>query len=116
MQDGKVSGFVDFDLSQRSIRIFDPCYAATALLVEAFERRNEEWITKWPQTFHSIINGYDAVIPLTAEEKQALPHVVLSIQLICVGWFGKQEKYKDLADLNTTALEWLLEHFDTLIF
>ncbi len=116
MQTCKVSGFVDFDLSQRSIRIFDPCYAATALLVEAFERRSEEWIARWPRVFQSIINGYDTVAHLTAEEKQALPYVVLSIQLICVGWFSAQEKYKDLAELNAAALRWLLEHFYTLIF
>ena len=29
-------GIIDFDLSERNLRIFDPCYAATAILSESF--------------------------------------------------------------------------------
>lgn len=29
-------GFIDFELSEKNVRIFDPCYAATAILSETF--------------------------------------------------------------------------------
>jgi len=31
---GEVSGFIDFDLCERSVRLWDPCYCATGLLSE----------------------------------------------------------------------------------
>lgn len=35
-------GFIDFDLSERNIRIFDPCYASTAILSESFDENDQE--------------------------------------------------------------------------
>lgn len=35
-------GILDFDLSERNIRIFDPCYAATAILSESYETDNTD--------------------------------------------------------------------------
>jgi len=31
---GEVTGFIDFDLSHRNIRLLDPCYCATGILSE----------------------------------------------------------------------------------
>lgn len=112
MREGKCAGFVDFDLSQRSIRLFDPCYAATALLVEAFSRDPEGMLPKWKDVFRGIILGYDSVAHLTEAEKSALPYVVFSIQLICVGFFSTQEKYRELTKTNAAMLRWLMEHRD----
>lgn len=35
-------GFVDFELAERNARIYDPCYAATAVLSESFPDRKED--------------------------------------------------------------------------
>ena len=35
--EGDFSGYIDFDLSQRNIRIFDICYFLTGLLAEETE-------------------------------------------------------------------------------
>lgn len=35
-------GFIDFDLSECSVRIYDPCYAASAILSESFELDNPD--------------------------------------------------------------------------
>lgn len=114
MKDGKLSGFVDFDLSQRSIRIFDPCYAATAILSETFEENNNGKMTKWFEIYKNIIYGYDGIVNLTSEEKQAIPYVLLSIQIICVGYFNEKEKYKELAKVNIVMLKWLIENRNLL--
>lgn len=116
MKDGRCVGFVDFDLSQRSIRLFDPCYASTALLINAFEDDPETMLPKWKAIFRGIIRGYDSVVSLTEEEKRALPYMVYSIQLICVGFFSTQEKFRDLTKVNITMLCWLMENRDVLEF
>lgn len=116
MKDGLCAGFVDFDLTQRSIRLFDPCYAATALLCSAFGEGNADWKEKWGGVLQNILRGYDSVVHLTEEEKQAVPYVIYSIQLICVGYFSGEEKFSQLAKDNAAMLRWLMEHEDVLKF
>ena len=107
-------GFIDFELSEKNIRIFDPCYAATAILSESFEEGNEEKLAKWIQIYKNIVYGYDDVVKLTVEEKQALPYVVLSNQLLALAWFAGQEKFSEVYETNKKMTEWLIKVFDEL--
>lgn len=116
MNHGSIAGFIDFDLSQRSIRLFDPCYAATAVLFDLFSKQYSERYSQWMTVFQGIIIGYDDVVHLTADEKKALPYVVLSIQLICVGYFSAHEKYGELAKTNKKMLGWLISNVEKLDF
>ena len=110
LKEGKCVGVIDFDLAQRSIRLFDPCYAATGILSESFEKQGERWF----DIFRGLLHGYDRIVQLTEEEKQAVPYVVMSIQLICVGFFSTQEKFERLAETNTAMLKWLLKNREKL--
>ena len=75
----EMAGVTDFELSEYSIRLFDVCYAATGILSENFAD-TDDMMGKWLKLYQNIVRGYDEVIGLTAEEKQALPYVVFSIQ------------------------------------
>ena len=116
MEDGKLTGFLDFDLSQRSIRVFDPCYAATAVLSEIIDESKGDGLSRWMELYQGIIHGYDAVAVLTESEKQVLPYVVLSIQLICVGYFSGSEKLESFAEKNIRRTRWLRERMQGLGF
>ncbi len=107
-------GFIDFELSEKNVRIFDPCYAATAILSESFEEGNEEKLAKWVQIYKNIITGYDDVVKLTKEEKQAIPYVVLSNQLLALAWFAGQEKFRELYETNKKMTEWMVSVFEEL--
>jgi len=52
---GELSGYIDFDLSQKNIRIFDLCYFMLGLLSEKekFELTEESWFEFLKNTFHS---------------------------------------------------------------
>lgn len=107
-------GFIDFELSEKNVRIFDPCYAATAVLSESFEEGNETKLSKWIKIYKNIIYGYDDVVKLTKEEKEAIPYVVLSNQLMALAWFAQAEKYKELYETNKKMTEWIIKFFDEL--
>ena len=107
-------GVTDFDLSEYSIRLFDVCYAATGILSENFAD-TEENMQKWLELYQSIVKGYDEVIGLTKEEKQALPYVVFSIQLICVAYFADKEEFTELAKINEKMLVRLMEYREKLM-
>lgn len=115
MRDDKLVSFIDFELSERNIRVFDPCYAATSILSETFSEKTSEELEVWFIIFKEIIEGYDSVCNLTKEEKQAIPYVIYSIQIVCIAYFSKYNKYKNLADINIEMLSWLYENEDKLI-
>ncbi len=107
-------GFIDFELSEKNVRIFDPCYAATAILSETFEAGNEKKLQKWLTIFQNILCGYDGIVKLSEEEKKAIPYVVLSNQLLALAWFEGQEKFKAIYETNKQMTEWLVSVFNEL--
>ena len=44
----------DYELAERNIRIYDPCYAATAILSESFEASNDQKLQKWCKIYKNI--------------------------------------------------------------
>lgn len=90
--DGELSGYIDFDLSQRNIRIFDVCYFLTGLLSEetddAFTQR------EWLASVKSVIAGYESVNPLSEKEKQAVPCVMVCIEMLCAAYFIRVKDVK----------------------
>lgn len=103
-------GFIDFELSERNARIFDPCYAATAILSETFSNDNRKWLER----YRNIIRGYDSVGKLSETERQAIPYVILANQLVCVPWFSEQDNYTEIYDANKRMTLWLLEEWGEL--
>ncbi|MEW8995560.1 helix-turn-helix domain-containing protein [Clostridium sp.] len=98
MKDENTVGFIDFELSEKNIRIYDPCYAATAIFSEIFSESKN--IEKWFDIYENIILGYDSVCNLTEEEKEALPYVVLSNQIVCYAYFSQLDKFEELKHIN----------------
>ena len=109
-------GVLDFDLSERNIRIFDPCYAATAILSESFEADNTDKLNQWIMIYKNILYGYDEVVKLSDNEWKAIPYVVITNQLISTAWFSEQEKYRELYETNKKMTEWMLQNFDDMLF
>ena len=103
-------GFIDFELAERNARIYDPCYAATAVLSETFGQGNDKWLG----IYRDIICGYDSVAHLTDEERRAIPYIILANQFVCVAWFAGQDKYAELFETNKHMTLWLIERFEEL--
>ncbi len=103
-------GFIDFDLAERNARIYDPCYAATAVLSETFGSENDLWL----EIYRNIICGYDSVAHLTDAERKAIPYMILANQFVCVTWFVGQDKYAELFETNKKMTLWLIDRFESL--
>ena len=97
-------GFIDFELSERNVRIYDPCYAATAVLSENFGAKNDSWLG----IYRDILWGYDSVAHLTDDERKAIPYIILANQFVCVAWFAEQDKYADICETNKHMTAWLI--------
>jgi len=109
VSEGRVTGFVDFDLSRIAPRIFDLAYAATGVLSVVFSRVGDELRQGFFPLARAIWQGYHACCPLTLEEQQALPDMVIALQLICVAAFAGSETHAGLAQVNQQMLCMILE-------
>ena len=114
---GEVTGFIDFDLSHRNIRLFDPCYCATGLLSE---RRGLDGSAGgvyelWPEILEGILSGYDSVNPLTPEEKQAVYYVICSIQMVFSAYCEQQPELKELAQTSREMLKYIVENKELIM-
>lgn len=113
IDNGEFSGFLDFDLNEINIRIFDICYFATSILSECFTDADIDK-SIWFEILRKTVLGYASVSPLTIDEKQAIPYVIYSIQIICIEYFGKFNKYEDLERINTDMLKWIVDNIQYL--
>ena len=94
--EGNLSGYIDFDLSQRNIRIFDICYFLAGLLAE----ETEEAFTKkeWIENVKSVIAGYESITHLSEEEKDSIPCVMECIEILFIAYFIGIEDTKHAKD------------------
>ncbi|MBE5801660.1 MAG: helix-turn-helix domain-containing protein [Clostridiales bacterium] len=114
ISDGEQWGFIDFELSEENVRIFDPCYAATAILSETFFSDDSARLEQWLAIYHRIMQGYDQAAVLTPEERRAVPYVLFANQLCCVAWFAQQDRYPEAFEVNKRMTRWIARYFDQL--
>ena len=107
-------GFIDFELSERNARIFDPCYAATAILSETFEEGNEVLLSKWIAVMKEIMYGYDSVVKMTEKEKEAIPYMILANQFVSTAFFAGKDKYEKIYETNKKMTEWIAGNLDKM--
>lgn len=86
--ENEFSGYIDFDLSQKNIRLFDLCYFLMGILGGHEKNERDERI--WLHIVTSLIQGYEAIIQLTALEKESMCCVMKSIELLFVAYFLNQ--------------------------
>ena len=86
---GTFSGYIDFDLSQKNIRIFDLCYFVLSVLSEKekFEITEEKWFN----FVQNVFSGYNKILALTSEEKKSVVFVMECIELLFIAYFEGQE-------------------------
>ncbi len=90
------SGYVDFDLSQKNIRIFDLCYFMLGLLLEDEENKVDE--KQWFQYLKNLVKGYASVIPISTIERESIPLVMECIELLFVAYFIGEKDERAMRD------------------
>ena len=104
---GEFSGYIDFDLSQRNIRIFDLGYFLAGLLARESGTKLEE--DEWLRIVSDVISGYESVSELKREEKAALVSVMESIEILFAAYFLRTEDRicaEDAADIFHKLRDW----------
>ncbi len=97
---GVLSGYIDFDLSQSNIRMFDICYFLLGLLL----KENDQCLDKdvWFEIIPQVVKGYQSTVELRPTERRAVACVMKNIELLFVAYFlgnGDEKLAKDAANI-----------------
>jgi Ser/Thr protein kinase RdoA (MazF antagonist) len=104
-EDAAFMGFIDFDIPERNIRLFDPCYCAMGVL--PIEFANAGFSKNWLSFLGSIISGYGQINPLTVEEIRSIWYVLICIEAMFVALFIKSNPA--ISSQNAAICMWLAE-------
>jgi len=106
LADSQVCGYLDFDLACVGPRLFDPLYCATSMLVSGF--RHEGNRTRWLPLLTSLLAGYDSIIPLQADEREAVFPILIAIQLLFLAFSCRIGSF-GAAQCNADVIAWLTQ-------
>lgn len=109
--DSVFSGYIDFDLSQRNIRIFDICYFLLGLLSEEENLHITEEM--WFDFARDVFAGYESILRLSPAEKKAVPYVMECIELLFVSYFEEVKNFR-CARNAYKIYEFIVRHEDRL--
>ncbi|PGC32510.1 aminoglycoside phosphotransferase [Bacillus pseudomycoides] len=102
-------GFIDFELAEINLRVFDLCYCFTSILSELFP--DEKLRSNWLHIVRNIFEEYHKHNSLTEEEIQAIWYVMLGIQVIFITYFVQST---ELLKLNEEMFFWILTNKETI--
>ena len=88
----QISGWLDFDLSHKNVRIFDIAYFLAGLLVNNIQ--DPDKIKIWNIIYHNLLQGYIEVNQLTDNEINAIPIIMIVIEFLFVWYWGEQNNTK----------------------
>jgi Ser/Thr protein kinase RdoA (MazF antagonist) len=110
-EDDSFIGYLDFDISQRNVRIFDICYLGAGLLVENY--LEAERLCQWQEIFGGILEGYEEMSELSSDERQAIPMMFIIIELIFAAYFSKIGQV-EVSKSCINMINWLYDNLDRI--
>jgi Ser/Thr protein kinase RdoA (MazF antagonist) len=110
--EGRLTGYLDFEMVVRGLALFDVCYCASAILVDGFE--DAERAQKWPALFRSLVSGYETFRPLSPPGRLAVYGVLVAIELIFIA-FWLDHRDRDNARSIGHMLYWLSVNREALV-
>jgi len=102
----KISGWLDFDLSRRDIRIFDMAYLLAGLLVGNIGDSTK--LKTWKTIYRNLLDGYSEINRLTEDEISVLPDLMIAIELLFVTYWNDMGDEAEHKKANELA-EWLFK-------
>lgn len=108
--DGVITGYIDFDLSQINVKIFDIAYFTVGWIVDSFT--DNEFMDKWEHSIRMILLGYQDVQELSEIEINSLSIMMCFIEVLFVAYFAGI-KDKENARKAEECLKWLWGRYES---
>lgn len=104
--------YIDFDLSQRNVRIFDIVYLGCSQLVENYKDKTR--LKQWREIFKGILQGYNELLPLSDDEINAMPFLFVFDEMLFTAFYLKTSQ-SEIAKSCLKMTNWLYENIASII-
>ena len=111
-ENGILSGYLDFDMSQKNVRIWDVVYLACSQLVENY--RDEARLKMWREIFVGILHGYSKLLPLNEDEIKAMPAMFIFDEVLFTAFYSKIGEI-ETAKCCMEMTSWLHENIYSIV-
>lgn len=105
--------YLDFDMSNRNVRIFDIVYLGCSELVENY--KDETRLKQWREIFQGILQGYNELLPLYEDEIKAMPMLFVFNEMLLTAFYLKIGEL-EIAKSCLEMANWLYENIAILIY
>jgi Ser/Thr protein kinase RdoA (MazF antagonist) len=107
---GKISGWLDFELNRKDARIFDIAYLLSGLLAGHME--DSAKLDIWKTLYRNLLEGYSEINILTEDEISVLPDLMIAIELLFVTYWNGEGNDTGRIEAKELA-EWLFRNAPT---
>ncbi|MDD4495515.1 MAG: hypothetical protein PHV32_14460 [Eubacteriales bacterium] len=104
--------YIDFDMSQRNVRIFDIVYLGCSQLVENY--KDETRLKQWREIFIGILQGYNELLPLSDDEINAMPFLFVFDEMLFTAFYLKTSQ-PEIAKSCLKMTNWLYKNIASII-
>ena len=111
-ENGVLTGYLDFDMSQKNVRIWDVVYLACSQLVENY--RDEVRLKIWCEIFVGILHGYSELLPLNKDEIKAIPATFIFDEVLFAAFYSKIGEI-ETAKCCMEMTNWLHENIYSIV-
>ena len=106
-ENNELTGYIDFDMCQRNIRIFDIAYLGCSQLVDHY--KDAARLQQWCEIFSGMLQGYDEISPLSEAEIEAIPTLFVFIEVLFTAFFLQNDAPETAKNCANLA-NWLYEN------
>lgn len=100
----EITGYIDFDITQINVRIFDIAYLLAGWIVNKVD--DDAYMSKWRQTVKHVIEGYQEVQQLYEIELSSIVIMMCCIEILFVAYYSGMKDTEN-ASLAEECLKWL---------
>jgi len=105
--EGETSGWLDFDLVCKDIRIFDIAHLLDSLILE--RHNNHLTIGAWHKMWTDLLTGYNEISSLTCEEIEILPVLMVAIEVWYAAYW-QNNNYSEGSKKASLLAKWLYDN------
>lgn len=107
-ENGKLTGFLDFDSGEINARLYDMVYFGQSILVNGY--KDDDFVAWWHDFFGSLLKGYNSEDMLHENELKAIHKLCLAMQLVSISYYLWIKEKKHLIPNRVEMAKWAFCH------
>lgn len=113
-ENGRLTGFLDFDSGEINARLYDIVYFGQSILINNY--MDDKYVEWWHEFFGSLLKGYNTENKLLECELKAIQKLCVAMQLVFISYYLWVKEKSHLIPNRVGMAKWAYENDDVFKF